>query len=65
MATVRGGTATVFFTKPISSGLLITAITLLVVAALPKIRRRGLCRVEARRPIRASILRGDRLRQAR
>jgi len=37
---IARGDATVFFTKPISSGLLITAITLLVVAALPKIRRR-------------------------
>jgi putative tricarboxylic transport membrane protein len=37
---IARGDATVFFTKPISSGLLITAIFLLVVAALPKIRRR-------------------------
>jgi putative tricarboxylic transport membrane protein len=37
---IARGDATVFFTKPISSGLLITAIILLVIAALPKIRRR-------------------------
>jgi len=30
----------VFFTRPISAALLITAIALLVVAAMPKIRRR-------------------------
>src|SRR6202521_857593 len=37
---IARGDATVFFTRPISSVLLITAIFLLVVAALPKIRRR-------------------------
>jgi putative tricarboxylic transport membrane protein len=37
---IARGDATVFFTRPISSGLLITAIILLVIAALPKIRQR-------------------------
>src|ERR1700726_1827902 len=37
---IARGDATVFLTRPISSVLLITAIILLVVAALPKIRRR-------------------------
>src|SRR6202521_420509 len=37
---IARGDATVFFTRPISSVLLCTAIFLLVVAALPKIRRR-------------------------
>src|ERR1700704_4984757 len=37
---IARGDATVFFTRPISAVLLTTAILLLVVAALPKIRRR-------------------------
>jgi putative tricarboxylic transport membrane protein len=37
---IARGDATVFFTRPISAVLLTTAIILLVVAALPKIRRR-------------------------
>src|SRR6266446_304906 len=37
---IARGDVTVFFTRPISGVLLITAIILLVVAALPKIRRR-------------------------
>jgi putative tricarboxylic transport membrane protein len=37
---IARGDATVFFTRPISAVLLVTAIMLLVVAALPKIRRR-------------------------
>jgi len=37
---IARGDATVFFTRPISAALLITAIALLVVAAMPKIRRR-------------------------
>src|ERR1043166_3338676 len=37
---IARGDATVFFTRPISSVLLITAIILLVIAALPKIRAR-------------------------
>jgi len=37
---IARGDVTVFFTRPISSVLLITAMILLVIAALPKIRRR-------------------------
>src|SRR6201993_1714351 len=37
---IARGDATVFFTRPISGVLLTTAIILLIVAALPKIRRR-------------------------
>ena len=37
---IARGDWTVFFTRPISSVLLITAILLLVIAALPKIRQR-------------------------
>jgi putative tricarboxylic transport membrane protein len=37
---IARGDATVFFTRPISGGLLTVAILLLVLAALPKIRRR-------------------------
>ena len=37
---IARGDATVFFTRPISAVLLTTAIILLVIAALPKIRRR-------------------------
>src|SRR6184192_356021 len=37
---IARGDATVFFTRPISGGLLSTAILLLIIAALPKIRRR-------------------------
>src|SRR6201987_5311931 len=37
---IARGDATVFFTRPISAVLLSTAIILLVIAALPKIRRR-------------------------
>jgi putative tricarboxylic transport membrane protein len=37
---IARGDATVFFTKPISAGLLIVAISLLVIAALPKMRKR-------------------------
>jgi len=37
---IARGDATVFFTRPISGVLLTTAILLLVIAALPKIRRR-------------------------
>jgi putative tricarboxylic transport membrane protein len=37
---IARGDATVFFTRPISSGLLITAAILLLIAALPKIRAR-------------------------
>src|SRR5436189_2176250 len=37
---IARGDATVFFTRPISAVLLITAIILLIIAAMPKIRRR-------------------------
>jgi putative tricarboxylic transport membrane protein len=37
---IARGDATVFFTRPISASLLSLAIILLVIAALPKIRRR-------------------------
>jgi len=37
---IARGDATVFFTRPISGGLLTVAIILLVLAAMPKIRRR-------------------------
>src|SRR5438128_1552231 len=37
---IARGDPTVFFTRPISSGLLITAIIMLALAALPEIRRR-------------------------
>ena len=37
---IARGDATVFFTRPISGVLLGTAIVLLIIAALPKIRRR-------------------------
>jgi len=37
---IARGDVTVFFTRPISAVLLSTAIILLVIAALPKIRRR-------------------------
>jgi putative tricarboxylic transport membrane protein len=37
---IARGDATVFFTRPISGVLLSTAIVLLVIAGLPKIRRR-------------------------
>ena len=37
---IARGDATVFFTRPISAVLLSTAIILLVIAGLPKIRRR-------------------------
>jgi len=37
---IARGDATVFFTRPISGGLLTVAIILLILAAMPKIRRR-------------------------
>jgi putative tricarboxylic transport membrane protein len=37
---IARGDASVFFTRPISAVLLLTAIALLVIAALPKVRRR-------------------------
>ena len=37
---IARGDVTVFFTRPISAALLSTAILLLVIAAMPKIRRR-------------------------
>jgi putative tricarboxylic transport membrane protein len=37
---IARGDATVFFTRPISAGLMLVAISLLVVAALPMIRKR-------------------------
>src|SRR5213082_3810913 len=37
---IARGDATVFFTRPLSSALLITAILMLVIAAMPKIRAR-------------------------
>jgi putative tricarboxylic transport membrane protein len=37
---IARGDATVFFTRPISGVLLSVAIILLVIAALPKVRRR-------------------------
>jgi TctA family transporter len=40
IAQVARGDVTVFFTRPISGVLLSTAIILLIIAALPKIRRR-------------------------
>jgi putative tricarboxylic transport membrane protein len=37
---IARGDASVFFTRPISAVLLFTAIALLVIAALPKVRKR-------------------------
>ncbi|MET0537308.1 MAG: tripartite tricarboxylate transporter permease, partial [Xanthobacteraceae bacterium] len=37
---IARGDASVFFTRPISAVLLLTAIGLLIIAALPKVRRR-------------------------
>ena len=37
---IARGDATVFFTRPISGGLLAVALLLLIIAALPNIRKR-------------------------